>query len=238
MPTAKGGSVRKAFLNIDINDARGAYYRAVEFVSKTNLRYGLSSDDLESLGGREKQSVPELYASDYEWKENGRVETFLLDDRVVVQLFPDASPLAVENFLALVVGKGKSKNSGKNLHYKGCRFHRVVKDFVVQGGDLTHQNGSGGESIWGKKFKDDQKGLKLKHNKAGILSMCNNGKNSNSSQFFFTLAPCPKLDGKHVVFGEVIEGMDVLKRLNDQAGTKDGEPAVSVAVWDCGLVED
>lgn len=114
------------------------------------------------------------------------------------------------------------------LHYKGVRFHRIVKDFVCQGGDVTHENGSGGESIYGKKFKDEQKGLKTKHTKAGMLGMCNSGKNSNTSQFYFTFSAQPKLDGKHVVFGQVVEGLEVLERVNAEAATKVGLLALAL----------
>ncbi|EGB07157.1 hypothetical protein AURANDRAFT_16055, partial [Aureococcus anophagefferens] len=130
--------------------------------------------------------------------------------RVVVEIFDDVAPLAAENFLALVRGdRGADKGSGVPLSYEGCPFHRNIKGFVVQGGDIVKGNGSGGASVFGKKFKDEAKGLKLKHGR-GALSMGNSGKNANSSQFFFTFAPCPQLDGKHVVFGRVIAGFDVL----------------------------
>lgn len=229
----------RAFLDIDINGERAAYARAVDFVAKTNLRYGLTSDKLEELGGSEKNRLSELYAGDYEWKDQGYLLIKPPEDRVELELYASECPLAVENFKALCTGsKGKSKQSGKMLHYKGIRFHRCVSDFVIQGGDVTHENGSGGESIYGKKFKDEQKGLKMKHDTAGVVGMCNSGKNSNTSQFYFTLGPQAKLNGKHVVIGRVVEGMDVLQRVNKEAGTKDGEPKVSVVVAACGLVED
>jgi cyclophilin family peptidyl-prolyl cis-trans isomerase len=111
-----------------------------------------------------------------------------------VEIWPDIAPLACENFLALVTGeKGISGGSGKKLHYAGCPFHRIVPDFVAQAGDISFGNGTGGESIWGKKFNDDQKGLKQKFSERGLLAMGNTGKNANTSQFFFSLDALPKL---------------------------------------------
>lgn len=134
--------------------------------------------------------------------------------------------------------KGKSSNTGKPLHYAGCPFHRIVKGFVAQTGDIATGTGAGGESIWGKKFKDDKDGLKVKLGKRGAVAMCNNGKNSNTSQFFFAFAPLPKLTGKHVVFGEVIEGMEVLDVI-EAAGTEDmeGKPAVPVIIVGSGVFD-
>ncbi|EEH60894.1 uncharacterized protein MICPUCDRAFT_8202, partial [Micromonas pusilla CCMP1545] len=160
--------------------------------------------------------------------------------RLVIELYDDKAPLAVENFKALCTGeKGVSKNCGVAYHYKGVRFHRVVKGFMMQGGDFAMQNGSGGESIWAKKFKDEKDGLKLKHDARGVLSMGNTGKNSNGSQFFITFAPCKALDGKHVVFGKVIEGFGVLDAIEALAAASGGvteEPTAPVVVADCGVL--
>jgi cyclophilin family peptidyl-prolyl cis-trans isomerase len=148
--------------------------------------------------------------------------------------------MAVENFKALCVGdRGVSKNCGVAYSYKGVRFHRVVKGFMAQGGDFAMQNGSGGESIWGKKFKDEKDGLRLKHENRGVLSMGNTGKNSNGSQFFITFAPCKALDGKHVVFGRVVDGFGVLDKMEAvavKAGGVTEEPTVPVVIADCGLM--
>jgi cyclophilin family peptidyl-prolyl cis-trans isomerase len=114
-----------------------------------------------------------------------------------------------------------------------------VKGFMMQGGDFAMQNGSGGESIWAKKFKDEKDGLKLKHDARGVLSMGNTGKNSNGSQFFITFAPCKALDGKHVVFGKVIEGFGVLDAIEALAAASGGvteEPTAPVVVADCGVL--
>lgn len=187
---------------------------------------------------------------DYEWSTKSRIITSPQPNcRIVIKLFEESSPLACENFKALCTGSlGKAKSSGLPLHYKNIRFHRIVPKFILQGGDFVMQNGTGGESIWGKKFKDDKLGLKLKHSKPGVVSMCNSGKNSNTCQFFFTLTTCPSLDGKHVVFGEIIHGLDVLEQMEraavegradgkvDEVG--EGEPKVSLIITECGIWDE
>ena len=126
--------------------------------------------------------------------------------------------------------------SGKGLTYRNSPIHRIVGGFVVQGGDFVFGNGSGGESIYGgRKFKDERAGLGLRHDGAGLLSMGNSGKNSNTSQFFVTLGPAPQCDGRHVVFGEVVSGMDVLRHVEGFAAPGgSGKPVVPVGVTDCG----
>lgn len=125
--------------------------------------------------------------------------------------------------------------SGKELTYRNSFLHRVVKGFIVQGGDFVFGNGSGGESIYnGKRFKDERLGLGLNHDRPGILSMGNSGKNSNTSQFFVTLDKAPQCDGKHVVFGEVISGMEVIAAVEKYAPPSGGEPTVSIKITDCG----
>ena len=230
----------RAFLDIDIDGARAAYTRAVSFVATTSMRYGFSSPILSELGGSERQRVLEAYSADYDWSSRGRI---LLDaplhERIVVELYSEAAPNAVANFVALCDGnRGLAKGSGVRLHYKGSRFHRVIRGFVAQAGDFVLSNGAGGESIWGGKFKDERGGLALKHDRRGILSMCNSGKNSNGSQFFFTLAPQRALDGKHVVFGSIVEGMEVLDAIEavGRARDDDGVPTVPVTIVDCGML--
>jgi len=241
-PSKTCGDSPLCYLDIDIDDSRAKYARALAFVDAKDLTYGFSSKDLNALGGSERARVPELYESDWEWSSKGPMLMELPPERVVVRLDRSVAPLAVENFVALVTGeKGKSPNSGKMLHYKECPFHRIIKGFVAQTGDISTGTGAGGESIWGKKFKDDLKGLKVKMGKRGQIGMCNQGKNSNTSQFFFSLGESTaKLTGKHVVFGEVVEGMEVLDRIEDAAGTSldDGKPSVTVIIADCGLLEE
>merc|ERR1712048_127891 len=111
-------------------------------------------------------------------------------------------------------------------------FHRVIKDFMCQGGDFSRHNGTGGESIYGGEFEDEN--FKMKHNKPGILSMANAGPNTNGSQFFLTTVPTPHLDGKHVVFGHVVSGYEVVQKM-EQAGSRSGATSGKVVIEDCGI---
>ena len=151
--------------------------------------------------------------------------------RIVFELYSDIVPKTAENFRCLCTGEKGQGKSGKPLHYKGCKFHRVIPDFMIQGGDFTAGNGTGGESIYGEKFEDEN--FQVKHTGPGLLSMANAGPNTNGSQFFITTVPCPWLDGKHVVFGKVVEGMDVVKAL-EKCGSRDGKTSKVCAIADCG----
>ena len=151
--------------------------------------------------------------------------------RVVCELFADVVPTTAENFRALCTGEKGVGNSGKALHYKGSKFHRVISAFMCQGGDFTRGNGTGGESIYGEKFADEN--FKLKHTTPGLLSMANAGPNTNGSQFFITTVVTSWLDGKHVVFGKVVDGMDVVKKM-EAAGSQSGTTKVDVVIADCG----
>ncbi|XP_042047013.1 peptidyl-prolyl cis-trans isomerase CYP63-like isoform X2 [Salvia splendens] len=157
-------------------------------------------------------------------------------ERIIIELFADVVPKTAENFRALCTGeKGVGASTGKPLHYKGSTFHRIIKGFMAQGGDFSKGNGTGGESIYGGKFSDEN--FKLDHTAAGLLSMANGGPNTNGSQFFIIFKRQPHLDGKHVVFGNVVSGMDVVKKM-EQLGTADGRPDGIVKIIDCGETSD
>uniref|UniRef100_A0A2K6V433 peptidylprolyl isomerase n=1 Tax=Saimiri boliviensis boliviensis TaxID=39432 RepID=A0A2K6V433_SAIBB len=153
--------------------------------------------------------------------------------RVVFELFSDVCPKTCENFRCLCTGeKGTGKSTQKPLHYKSCLFHRVVKDFMVQGGDFSEGNGRGGESIYGGFFEDES--FAVKHNKEFLLSMANRGKDTNGSQFFITTKPTPHLDGHHVVFGQVISGQEVVREIENQKTDAASKPFAEVRILSCG----
>ncbi|KAL1924403.1 uncharacterized protein VTP21DRAFT_7438 [Calcarisporiella thermophila] len=154
--------------------------------------------------------------------------------RMVFKLFNE-TPKTSENFRALCTGEKGVGLSGKPLHFKNSIFHRIIPGFMAQGGDFTHASGIGGESIYGAKFEDEN--FKFKHNGVGVLSMANAGKNTNGSQFFITFKETPWLDGNHVVFGQLSEGQDVLKKI-EQVGTPQGRPTAKVEIVECGELKD
>jgi peptidylprolyl isomerase len=149
---------------------------------------------------------------------------------ITLELFADVVPKTAENFRALCTGEKGAGKSGKPLAYAGSPFHRIIPGFMVQGGDFTRGNGTGGESIYGDKFADEN--FTLKHTGPGILSMANAGPNTNGSQFFITLGETPWLDGKHVVFGKVVDGMDVVKKM-EQQGSRSGQTSTKVVLAAC-----
>ncbi|EGG19930.1 Cyclophilin [Cavenderia fasciculata] len=153
--------------------------------------------------------------------------------RVIFELYADVVPKTAENFRALCTGeKGLSEKTNLRLHYKGSPFHRIIKDFMVQGGDFGNKNGTGGESIYGRRFEDEN--FKYKHTEPYLLSMANAGPNTNGSQFFITTVPTPHLDGKHVVFGKVISGKQVLDILNTVLVDQNDKPYAEVKIGHCG----
>ena len=146
--------------------------------------------------------------------------------RITFELFADVVPKTAANFLALCTGS-------EGFGYAGSGFHRIISDFMCQGGDFTNHNGTGGKSIYGNKFADEN--FQLKHTEPGLLSMANAGPNTNGSQFFITTVITSWLDGKHVVFGKVTDGMDIVRAM-EAIGSGSGKTSAEVKIASCGEV--
>jgi len=155
---------------------------------------------------------------------------------VVAELRADVVPKTAENFRSLCTGERGQGMDGP-LDYAGTPFHRIIPGFMIQGGDITRGNGTGGDSIYGGRFPDEN--FRLKHDGPGVLSMANSGPGTNSSQFFITVAATSWLNGKHVVFGEVIDGMDVVEKMEAQGvpNSRKGKPRTKVVLADCRELE-
>ncbi|KAJ1554582.1 hypothetical protein HK096_002878 [Nowakowskiella sp. JEL0078] len=223
-------------------EQENAFNRICQYLAHNAKNFGFSTN-IEELTIEEKEMLVELYNEDKAWSGPCRVlpPQQLSIGEISIDVFVDKCPKTSENFISLCSGKlGNSKKAPyKPLHYKGCRIHRIVSDFIAQGGDITRDDGTGGESIYGGRFNDEKEGLKLKF-KLGTIAMANSGKNSNTSQFFIVLTDdkkkLEKLDGKYVVFGQLIDGFDVLKKLNE-LGSESGNPITDVIIGNCQIKE-
>ncbi|KAI8542205.1 hypothetical protein RHMOL_Rhmol08G0119900 [Rhododendron molle] len=161
-----------------------------------------------------------------------------VEGRIVVELYKDVVPKTAENFRALCTGeKGIGPNTAAPLHFKGSCFHRIIKGFMIHGGDISAGNGTGGESIYGLKFEDEN--FELKHERKGMLSMANDDSpNTNGSQFFITTTRTSHLDGKHVVFGRVIKGMGVVRLIEHVTTGEYYCPTLDVVIANCGEIAE
>ncbi|GMH24612.1 hypothetical protein Nepgr_026455 [Nepenthes gracilis] len=160
-----------------------------------------------------------------------------LEGRIVMELYSDVVPKTAENFRALCTGeRGISPDTNVSLHYKGVCFHSVTKGLMIQGGDISAKNGTGGESIYGLTFEDEN--FELKHERKGILSMVNSGPNTNGSQFFITTTQTHHLDGKNVVFGRVIKGLGVIRSIEHVAVGDNNHPSLDIIIADCGEIPE
>mmetsp|Transcript_18240 Transcript_18240/g.17598 ORF Transcript_18240/g.17598 Transcript_18240/m.17598 type:complete len:260 (-) Transcript_18240:330-1109(-) len=193
------------------------------------------------LDGGKSPSLQRVQLPDAKSKSNPRVFFDITignkkAGRIEIELFANVTPKTAENFRSLCTGEKGTGKSGKPLHFKGCAFHRVIPGFMCQGGDFTNGNGTGGESIYGNKFEDEWTNGFVAHEAPFMLSMANSGKDTNGSQFFLTTAPCSWLDCKHVVFGMVESGCELVKII-EQVGSGSGKCSETVVIVDCGEVK-
>jgi len=185
----------------------------------------------------EESELVKAQSEQKEEKKHGRVFMMIKKGieepkRVEFELFADKLPLTCHNFMAISAGHPQMKD--KKLSYRNTNFFKLTKGFILQGGDIEKNDGSGGESVYGKKFDDE--GFFFSHDQAGILSMANNGKNSNNSQFFITLNECKWLDKTHVAFGKVISGMEHIKKIEETVEMKGGKLSEEIVIVDCGII--
>lgn len=154
--------------------------------------------------------------------------------RVIIELFDDIVPKTVKNFMSLCLGSESDSALGKPLCYQGTQFHRVVPQFMVQGGDITKDDGTGGQSIYGKQFEDEN--FELAHNEEGCVGMANAGPNTNNSQFYITTVPCSHLDNINVVFGQVRKGLNIIREMGEVPRIND-VPIIKCVIEKCGILD-
>lgn len=237
---------RKVYLEIKIGDIAAyessaqRYNSAKAWVKQWHSTYGFASDNLDDLESEDKETLRDILSND----PTATSEQWIIDapaplggGKITIELNDKECPKTSENFVQLCLGGKIGKSSKKPLHFKDTRMFRLVKDFVVQGGDVTRGDGSGGDSIYNGKFNDEKPGLAKKFNKTGLVAMANSGKNSNTSQFFITLSDkhpqFDKINGKYVIFGQVTEGLDVLNQINAVTEIKE-TPQQTITITDCG----
>ncbi|KAJ9082357.1 hypothetical protein DSO57_1005499 [Entomophthora muscae] len=245
----------KVFLEIAVGDVEeykkqvAAYDIGLQFI-KQHAAWVLEESQGGDLDQEKIDTLSEMVPNYPDFSDKGPLRFTspkpLPGGKLEIKLFNDVCPKACQNFYHLCIGdKGLSKSTKKPLHYLGSTFFRLVPGFIAQGGDFTRGDGSGGDSIFNGKFNDEKGGLALKFTKPGQLGMANSGKNSNTSQFFFTLpttSGCPeidvktfsKLNGKYVLFGEVTSGFDVLKDISNVPTFQGEVPSQQITIVSCG----
>lgn len=153
--------------------------------------------------------------------------------KLIIELFADKVPRTAENFRMLCTGEKGVGRSGAKLHYSDCKFHKIVSRYLAQAGDFIANDGTQNESVYGPKFEDEN--FSVLHDDKGIVSMANNGRNTNGGQFFITLGKTPWMNGKNVAFGKVVEGIELLEQI-EAAGSTSGAPSKAVKIMGCGEV--
>tara|TARA_Y100000589_G_scaffold328950_2_gene374243 strand:+ start:2233 stop:2961 length:729 start_codon:yes stop_codon:yes gene_type:complete len=215
--------------NERVNEKRG--YEEVRQIQEEEIREEREEDEKNYTEVEESNSYKEEFkgiSDSYVYFKINKEDFFRQSDGylIVIKLYDSIVPKTAENFKTLC----------KKKMYKDSIFHRVIKQFMIQGGDFTDNNGTGGYSIYGKTFEDEN--FDVKHDRAGLLSMANSGPNTNGSQFFITTVSTPHLDNKHVVFGEVVKGMEYVYDLEKEVTDNNDKPLKKWYISDCGLYEN